>query len=162
VLGCGGTFKQRTVDEGLGQVAAQLTLSHVKFLRHQTGGTTRRAVALEPAGRSQVVTLLAPGQRQEESAQQKGSLGFTEGTLVRLEAVAVPVVGQLRLHRVQGGDGARIIRGQRTADGRQQQRGVNPGVGRGPLPATAGMDGVGRGMGDDLIRQGQQGGGTGR
>ena len=61
---CGG-FEHQGVHEGLGKIAAQLSLSDVVLLGEQTGWTAGRTVSLEPADCRGGGALPMGGERHE-------------------------------------------------------------------------------------------------
>src|SRR3954468_17613587 len=122
-------LEQQGVDEGLGEVAAELALADVELLGEQAGGAAGGAVALEPGEGEGHIALLSVGEREPEATEEEGALGLAERQLFGLEAVAVAVLGQLPGDRVQRRLGARVRGGDGPADRRQQQRGV---AARGP------------------------------
>ena len=94
--------------ECLRKVTPQLMLGDVELLRVQRRGPARGTVALEPPGGKDVVALLGVGERHPEPAEQEGALRLAQRTLVGAVAVAVSVLGELELDRLQGGEGAGI------------------------------------------------------
>ena len=102
---------------------------------YKAGGPAGGAVALEPAGGVDVVALLGMGQGHPESAQQERSFGLSQRPLVGPVAVAVSILRELGLDRLQGREGARVRRRDRTADGGQQQRGIDASISGRALPA---------------------------
>jgi hypothetical protein len=117
------------VDEGLGQVAAELALGNVEFFGEQAGWSAGGAVAFQPACGGDCVASLVVGERHEESAEEEGALGLAERSLVGLVAVAVAVVGELGVDRLQGGERAGVGGRDGAADGGQEQCGVGASVG---------------------------------
>ena len=81
-----------------------------------------------------VIALLAVGERHQEPAQQERALGLPERTLVGPEAVAVAVLGELRLDRLQRGDRTGVSRRDRAAD---RRRAAAPHLGAGRWASAA-------------------------
>ena len=121
--------EQQGVHEGLRQVAAQLSLADVELLGAQAWSAACCAVALEPASGCDVLALLCAGERHHKATKQKRALGLTERALVGAEAIAVAVLGELLGDSVQRRDRARVRRGDRSPDRREQERSVGPRVG---------------------------------
>ena len=99
--------------------------AHVVLLGEQAGRAARGPVALEPADRLDLLALLVQGEGQDETAQHERAFGLAERPLVVPEPVGVAVLDQFGQVGVQRLDGARIVGGQRAADRREQQRGVD-------------------------------------
>ena len=110
------------MDEGLGEVAAQLALGDVEFFGEQAGWAAGGAVAFKPAGGGDVLALLVVGEGHPETAEQEGAFGLAERSFVGLVAVAVAVVGELgRSMACRVAVRARVGGGDRAAEGRQEQ-----------------------------------------
>jgi hypothetical protein len=63
----GGAFDEQRVCERLRQVAAELALRYVEFLREQAGRAAGSTVSLEPAGRLPRTALLFERERHPEA-----------------------------------------------------------------------------------------------
>src|SRR5262249_11486298 len=94
--------------------------------------------ALEPARGRDGVTLLRIGEREQEAAEQERALGLAERALVGPEAIRIPVLCQLARVCLDRRNRSRIVGGDRSTARRQEQRGIEPLVARGALPASSG------------------------
>ena len=139
--------------EGLREVAAELPLLHVVLLRVEPGGPACGPVAFEPAGCCDRVAGLVRGHGGGQSAEQEGTLGFAERSLVGAEPVDVLVALQVALYGGEGCAGAWIVGGQGTANRGQEQRRIQPWVAFCALPPASGVGGAFGGVREDGVGQ---------
>src|SRR6478735_2109217 len=117
-----GGLHELGVDEGLGQVAAQLALDDVVLLSQKSRRPHGGAVALEPAQGVLASTEVEQSERHPEAAQGERALGLMQWPVsVLAEPVDVAVVGELLEHRSDRGDVSRVVCRDRAPDPGQEQ-----------------------------------------
>ncbi|GAA3439122.1 hypothetical protein GCM10018954_087420 [Kutzneria kofuensis] len=95
------------------------------------------------------------GEGEPEAAHEESPFGGAEFPFVVTEAVDVAVAAEVLLDGAHGGDAARVVGGQRTAQCRQQQGSIDRIVVYGSLPVATRMQGSPGGLGQDGIGQGR-------
>ena len=111
-----GGFEHQRVDEGLRQVAPELSLVDVVLLGEERRGAAGSPVALEVADRGELVALLVAGEGGEKSAQQESSFGLGKRTGLLAEPVDVAFLRQFVLDGSDSCGGARVAGGYGTTD----------------------------------------------
>lgn len=140
------------MDEGLGQVPAELALLDVELLGEQPRGTAGSPCPIEPAHGLRPIPVLQVGERRPEAAQEERSLGLANWPLVGSEAVEEPIHREVVDNGSERTTRPRIRARKRPAHAGVEQRGIKAVVTRGALPVAGRVEGFSGGSCENGIR----------
>jgi hypothetical protein len=103
------------VDEGLGEIPAQLALLDVELLGKKAGTPRRGPGTLKPANPLKGAPRAEAGEGHPEVADEEGTFGLFEAKTLMSESVDAVVLGELFDHRSTGRHATRVLGGDGAA-----------------------------------------------